>query len=216
MTAFPLATEPGRDNRARRRECDHAAVAAVVWIFSNYSRNPGPREQEVRRAQPRKVMGYPDRGRPLSDNAIAAPTNARDGVRPRASPAGELFLKSSQLPDISIAGVVRRRAYSQPIPSAPRHQRLDLCGNDRYDPFCDLERRKIVTLLPDREIATFKAWLADHPEIVIVARNRVERMGKCVGHSDQGNRAPHGHRLGGPSKCPITFGGIPLAEKSPA
>lgn len=88
--------------------------------------------------------------------------------------------------------------------------------HDRYDPFCDLERRNIVTLLPDREIATFKAWLADHPEIVIVARSRVERMGKCVRHSDQGDRVPHGPSLSGPSKCPITFGRIPLGKKSPA
>lgn len=73
-----------------------------------------------------------------------------------------------------------------------------------------------MTLLPDREIARFKAWLADHPEIVIVARNRVERMGKCVGHSDQGDRVPHGPRVGGPSKYPISFGRIPLAERSPA
>lgn len=69
-----------------------------------------------------------------------------------------------------------------------------------------------MTLLPDREIATFKALLAGHPEIVIVARNRVEGMGKRVGHSDQGNREPHGPRVGGPSKCPISFGRIPLAE----
>lgn len=37
---------------------------------------------------------------------------------------------------------------------------------------CDLKRRRIVTPLPDREIATVKAWLANHPEIAVVARNR--------------------------------------------
>lgn len=101
-------------------------------------------------------MAYPDRRRRLSDNANAAPTNARDGVGPRASPVGELFLKSSQLPHISVAGVVRRRACSQAIPSAPRHQRLDFLPQRplSQDPLCDLERRNILTLLPDREIAT--------------------------------------------------------------
>jgi hypothetical protein len=37
---------------------------------------------------------------------------------------------------------------------------------------CDLERRRPVTLLPDREQATSQAWLANHPSIVTVARDR--------------------------------------------
>ena len=37
---------------------------------------------------------------------------------------------------------------------------------------CDLQRRRIVDLLPDREPATLEAWLAAHPEIAIVARDR--------------------------------------------
>ena len=37
---------------------------------------------------------------------------------------------------------------------------------------CDLERRRVVELLPDREPATVEAWLRAHPEIEIVARDR--------------------------------------------
>jgi transposase len=37
---------------------------------------------------------------------------------------------------------------------------------------CDLERRRIVALLPDREIATVQAWLADHPSITVLSRDR--------------------------------------------
>jgi transposase len=45
--------------------------------------------------------------------------------------------------------------------------------NRRYGTIvCDLERRRIVTLLPDREVATVRAWLADHPEIRVVSRDR--------------------------------------------
>ena len=37
--------------------------------------------------------------------------------------------------------------------------------NHRYGTIvCDLERRRIVTLLPDRETATVRTWLSDHPE----------------------------------------------------
>ncbi len=45
--------------------------------------------------------------------------------------------------------------------------------NHRYGTIvCNLERRRIVALLPDRERATAQAWLALRPEIEIVARDR--------------------------------------------
>ncbi|WP_240722459.1 ISL3 family transposase [Poseidonocella sp. HB161398] len=37
---------------------------------------------------------------------------------------------------------------------------------------CDLERHRVIDLLPDREPATVEAWLKDHPGIGIVARDR--------------------------------------------
>jgi transposase len=44
--------------------------------------------------------------------------------------------------------------------------------NHRYGTIvCDLERRRIVALLPDRETATVQAWLSEHPEIKIVLRD---------------------------------------------
>jgi transposase len=45
---------------------------------------------------------------------------------------------------------------------------------------CNLERRRIVTLLPDREPATAQAWLAAHPTIAIVARDRGGGYGEAV------------------------------------
>ena len=53
--------------------------------------------------------------------------------------------------------------------------------NHRYGTIvCDLERHRIVTLLPDREIATVEAWLKDHPEIEIVARDRGGGYGEAA------------------------------------
>jgi transposase len=37
---------------------------------------------------------------------------------------------------------------------------------------CDLERRRIVDLLPNREPATVEEWLAEHQGIEIIARDR--------------------------------------------
>jgi transposase len=45
---------------------------------------------------------------------------------------------------------------------------------------CDLERREIVDLLPDREAATVEAWLKDRPAIEIVSRDRGGGYGQAV------------------------------------
>ena len=45
--------------------------------------------------------------------------------------------------------------------------------NQRYGTLiCDLERRRTIALLPDREPATASAWLAQQPQISIIARDR--------------------------------------------
>jgi transposase len=45
---------------------------------------------------------------------------------------------------------------------------------------CDLERRQVVALLPDRESATVEAWLADHQEVRILARDRGGGYGEAT------------------------------------
>jgi len=78
--------------------------------------------------------------------------------------------------------VVRRR-------TCPRTEPLAVAGiddwafrrNHRYGTIvCDLERRRIVALLPDREIATVRAWLSDHPGIRVVSRDRGGGYGEAA------------------------------------
>jgi transposase len=45
---------------------------------------------------------------------------------------------------------------------------------------CDLGQREIVDVLPDRETATVEAWMADHPEVEIVSRDRGGGCGQAV------------------------------------
>lgn len=93
------------------------------------------------------------------------------GGRPAAGFAKRLMMPVS---NDTLLRVVRRRA------TLPEGQ-LNVIGmddwawrrNHRYGTIvCDLERRRIVTLLPDRESATVEAWLSNHPEIEVISRDR--------------------------------------------
>ena len=86
---------------------------------------------------------------------------------------------------------VSKDTFLRSVRAASRHtpEQLRVIGIDdwawrrgrRYGTLiCDLERRRIVDLLPDREPATVEAWLARHPGIEIVARDRDGGYGRAV------------------------------------
>ncbi len=101
------------------------------------------------------------------------------GGRPAASVARRLMLPVS---NDTLLRVVRRRAR-RPV------ERATVIGIDdwayrrgqRYGTIvCDLERRRIVTLLSDREGGTVESWLARHPGITVIARDRGGGYGEAA------------------------------------
>jgi transposase len=93
------------------------------------------------------------------------------GGRPAASFAQRLMLPVS---NGTLLRVVRRRG--SPSFTPPSVVGIDDWAwrrNQRYGTIiCDLERRKAITLLPDREPATAQAWFSGQAQITIVARDR--------------------------------------------
>ena len=119
------------------------------------------------------------------------------GGRPAASFAKRLMLPVS---NDTLLRVVRRRARADV-------GRLSVIGiddwafrrNHRYGTIvCDLERRRVVALLPDRERATIEAWLGAHPEIEVVSRDRGggygEAAAKALPSRPSGRRPLASHR----------------------
>ena len=101
------------------------------------------------------------------------------GGRPGAALARRLMLPVS---NDTLLRTVRRRSRR---PTGP----LTVIGiddwafrrNHRYGSVvCDLERRRIVALLPDREAGTVEAWLAGHREIRVVSRDRGGGYGEAA------------------------------------
>jgi transposase len=93
------------------------------------------------------------------------------GGRPAASFARRLMVPVSK---DTLLRVVRRRGSLRFVP--PTVIGIDDWAwrrNQRYGTIiCDLERRKTIALLPDREPATAQAWLSDQQQIEVVARDR--------------------------------------------
>jgi transposase len=101
------------------------------------------------------------------------------GGRPAASFAKRLMLPVS---NDTVLRLVRAQAF-------PRTEPLNVVGIDDWAfrrnhsygaVVCDLERRRIVTLLPDREMATVRAWLAGHPDIKVLSRDRGGGYGEAA------------------------------------
>jgi transposase len=101
------------------------------------------------------------------------------GGRPAAAFAQRLMMPVS---NDTLLRVVRRRSQ---VPA----EALTVIGiddfawkrNHRYGTIvCDLERRRTVQLLPDREQATSQDWLKDNPSIRIVARDRGGGYGEAA------------------------------------
>ncbi|MGO7837231.1 ISL3 family transposase [Rhizobium johnstonii] len=93
------------------------------------------------------------------------------GGRPAARFAQRLMLPVS---NDTLLRVIRRQGLPPSIP--PSVIGIDDWAwrrNHRYGTIvCDLERRRPIRLLPDREPATAEAWLRGNPQIQIIARDR--------------------------------------------
>jgi transposase len=78
---------------------------------------------------------------------------------------------------------LRKRAGSERL-AAPRVVGIDDWAwrkSQRYGTIvCDLERRKVIDLLPDRSADSTAAWLKRHPGIEIVSRDRASLYAEAV------------------------------------
>lgn len=93
------------------------------------------------------------------------------GGRPAASFARRLMVPVS---NDTLLRVVRRHSSPHFVP--PTVIGIDDWAWRRIQRYgtiiCDLERRKTIALLPDRETATTHTWLSERPQINIIARDR--------------------------------------------
>lgn len=155
MTDLPIANRPVQIViQARRFHCD--AVICSRRIFAErFDKN---------------VLAPWARRTARLDHIVHCLGLALSG-RPAASFARRLMLPVS---NDTLLRVVRRRGSPRFV--APTVSGIDDWAwrrNQRYGTIiCDLERRRTIALLPDREPATTQEWLSAQPPISVVARDR--------------------------------------------
>lgn len=101
------------------------------------------------------------------------------GGRPAAAFANRLMMPVS---NGTLLRVVRRRINDQSdeLTVIGIDDFAFRCGQTYGTIICDLERRRPVTLLPDRALDTSRSWLTRHPSISIVARDRGGGYGEAI------------------------------------
>lgn len=87
--------------------------------------------------------------------------------------------------DVSATTILRvLRHAPDPVWDAPRVVGIDdwalRKGHTYATVIVDLERHRIVDVLPDREPDTVAQWLRDHPGITVVSRDRAKGYGKAI------------------------------------
>ena len=79
-----------------------------------------------------------------------------------------------------------RHVMALPLPPRPLVRVLgidDFAWRKRFrygTVLVDLEQRKIIDILPDRESATVEKWLAEHPEVEVISRDRGKEFTKAA------------------------------------
>ncbi len=125
------------------------------------------------------------------------------GGRPGQSFAQRLLLPVS---NDTLLRVIRRRAV-QPR-EEPRVVGIDDFAwkrGHRYGTIiCDLERWRIIDILPDREAEMATAWLADRPSITIIARDRGAGYRQAEGRPDAVQVADRWHLMENASAAFLT------------
>lgn len=154
-----------------------AAVTLHLRVHKFFCRNP---------ACPRKIFTERllDLATPYAQHTLALHRWLRDvGV----AVGGEAGARLARQQGIAVTGrTLLRLVHQMPLPPypAPRVIGLDDFAwkrRSRYGAIVvDLERSRVIALLPDRSVPTVAAWLARHPTIDIVARDRSQEFAAAI------------------------------------
>jgi transposase len=160
-------------SRYKRRLADLPSLGRLVsvhlWVHRFYCRNTDCARQTFAERLPKLVAPFARRTERLA--AAQAQTGMALGGEASARLLAHLSMPAS-------ADTVLRLIKAMPLPDPPVPRVIGVDdwakrkGSSYGTIIVDLERHRVVDLLPERTAATLTGWLRQRPEVEVVARDR--------------------------------------------
>jgi transposase len=187
VAACPLCGSDARNVHSRyfRRLADLPCFGRAVQLQVAVRRFSCPQPECPRRLFAERLPGFAEPHARTTSRLRQAHESIGCALGGEAGSRLTISLSMATSPDTLLRRVKQLKDGSVPPPRFVGIDDWAWCKGQRYGTIVvDLERGVVVDLLPDRDAATVKAWLNEHPGVELVSRDRWSAYAQASAEAD--------------------------------
>jgi transposase len=187
VAACPLCGSDARNVHSRyfRRLADLPCFGRAVQLQVAVRRFSCPQPECPRRLFAERLPGFAEPHARTTSRLRQAHESIGCALGGEAGSRLTISLSMATSPDTLLRRVMQLKDGSVPPPRFVGIDDWAWCKGQRYGTIVvDLERGVVVDLLPDRDAATVKAWLNEHPGVELVSRDRWSAYAQASAEAD--------------------------------